>query len=125
MGATTCGVLGAHGIVDLGERMPGVASDVDLVAARRCRSTRQSYRCSVAQGDYAPDDVQVLSPAGRCVRYFCIGVNYPERNEEYKDGGERPKYPSLFMRTHTSFSPTRSRIVRPRESSSSIMRARS
>jgi len=49
-------------------------------------------------------------------RYFCIGVNYPERNEEYKDGAERPKYPSIFIRTHTSFVSHEEPIVRPRES---------
>jgi 2-keto-4-pentenoate hydratase/2-oxohepta-3-ene-1,7-dioic acid hydratase in catechol pathway len=52
----------------------------------------------------------------RGTRYFCIGVNYPERNEEYKDGSERPKYPSLFFRTHSSFVRHDEPIVRPRES---------
>jgi len=52
----------------------------------------------------------------RGTRYFCIGVNYPERNEEYRDGSERPKYPSIFIRTHTSFVHHGEPIVRPRES---------
>jgi 2-keto-4-pentenoate hydratase/2-oxohepta-3-ene-1,7-dioic acid hydratase in catechol pathway len=52
----------------------------------------------------------------RGTRYFCIGVNYPDRNEEYKDGSERPKYPSIFIRTHTSFVSHDDPIVRPRES---------
>jgi 2-keto-4-pentenoate hydratase/2-oxohepta-3-ene-1,7-dioic acid hydratase in catechol pathway len=32
-------------------------------------------------------------------KLICIGVNYGNRNEEYKDGAEAPKYPSVFMRT--------------------------
>ena len=52
----------------------------------------------------------------RGTRYFCIGVNYPDRNEEYKDGSERPKYPSIFIRTHASFVRHGEPIVRPRES---------
>jgi 5-carboxymethyl-2-hydroxymuconate isomerase len=68
------------------------------------------------QSDYSLEDVKILSPAGRGVRYFCVGVNYPDRNEEYKDGSERPRYPSLFMRSHTSFSAHDEPIVRPRES---------
>jgi 5-carboxymethyl-2-hydroxymuconate isomerase len=60
--------------------------------------------------------VQILSPAGRGPRYFCIGVNYPDRNEEYKDGSERPRYPSVFMRSHASFSAHGEPILRPRES---------
>jgi 2-keto-4-pentenoate hydratase/2-oxohepta-3-ene-1,7-dioic acid hydratase in catechol pathway len=68
------------------------------------------------QSDYALEDVQILKPIGRDTRYFCIGVNYPERNEEYKDGADRPKHPSLFMRSHTSFAAHAESILRPRES---------
>ncbi len=52
----------------------------------------------------------------RGTRYFCIGVNYPERNEEYRDGSERPRYPSIFIRTHGSFVAHDEPIVKPRES---------
>ena len=34
---------------------------------------------------------------------FCVGVNYPARNEEYKDGKELPPFPSLFPRSPFSF----------------------
>jgi 2-keto-4-pentenoate hydratase/2-oxohepta-3-ene-1,7-dioic acid hydratase in catechol pathway len=68
------------------------------------------------QVDYALEEVQILKPIGRDTRYFCIGVNYPDRNEEYKDGSERPKYPSLFMRSHTSLVAHGEPILRPRES---------
>jgi len=61
----------------------------------------------------------------RGTRYFCIGVNYPDRNEEYKDGSERPKYPSIFIRTHTSFVSHGEPIVRPRESEQLDYEARS
>ena len=36
-------------------------------------------------------------------KIICIGVNYPDRNAEYKDGQDAPKYPSMFMRTPRSF----------------------
>jgi 2-keto-4-pentenoate hydratase/2-oxohepta-3-ene-1,7-dioic acid hydratase in catechol pathway len=68
--------------------------------------------------------VQILKPVGRDTRYFCIGVNYPERNEEYKDGSERPKYPSLFMRSHTSLVAHGEPICGPGSPSSSTTRAR-
>lgn len=111
----SCGALTPEGIVDLGVRLGGPATDVlsllraDLIGvARNVSKSRQR--------DYAPSDVQLLNPAGRGTRYFCIGVNYPDRNEEYKDGSERPKYPSIFMRSHTSFSEPGQPILRPRES---------
>jgi 2-keto-4-pentenoate hydratase/2-oxohepta-3-ene-1,7-dioic acid hydratase in catechol pathway len=110
------GVLGSRGIVDLGARLQSGATDVISFV----RAGQMSAASAIMRGDelcdYAPGEVRILSPAGRCVRYFCIGVNYPERNEEYKDGSERPRYPSIFMRSHTSFSAHGEPIVRPRES---------
>lgn len=114
-GRSSCGALGSRGILDLGTRLGQQASDVlSLLRAgliERARDLADSAPC-----DYSPGEVQLLSPAGRGTRYFCIGVNYPERNEEYKDGSERPKYPSIFMRSHTSFAAPGEPIVRPRES---------
>jgi 2-keto-4-pentenoate hydratase/2-oxohepta-3-ene-1,7-dioic acid hydratase in catechol pathway len=49
-------------------------------------------------------------------KILCIGINYPDRNAEYKDGIEAPKYPSLFMRTRESLVGHRQPIVRPLES---------
>jgi 2-keto-4-pentenoate hydratase/2-oxohepta-3-ene-1,7-dioic acid hydratase in catechol pathway len=43
-------------------------------------------------------------------------VNYPDRNAEYKDGQDAPKYPSMFMRTPRSFVGHNSPLVRPRAS---------
>jgi 2-keto-4-pentenoate hydratase/2-oxohepta-3-ene-1,7-dioic acid hydratase in catechol pathway len=49
-------------------------------------------------------------------KIICVGVNYHNRNEEYRDGSEAPKYPSLFLRTPTSFAAHEAALVRPRES---------
>lgn len=112
----SCGALVAGGIVDLGARLGGTASEL-LALIRSGAGTARKVSELIGSGarDHALVDVKLLSPAGR-TRYFCIGVNYPERNEEYRDGSERPRYPSVFMRTHTSFSPPGEPIVRPRES---------
>ncbi len=109
------GVLTPRGIVDLGVRIGGPVPDV-LAMLRADLLGQVRDVANSGQRDYALDEVQLLSPAGRGTRYFCIGVNYPERNEEYKDGSERPKYPSIFMRTHTSFSDPGQPILRPTES---------
>lgn len=109
------GVLTPRGIVDLGVRIGGPVPDV-LAMLRADLLGQVRHVANSGQRDYALDEVQLLSPAGRGTRYFCIGVNYPERNEEYKDGSERPKYPSIFMRTHTSFSDPGQPILRPTES---------
>ena len=36
-------------------------------------------------------------------RILCVGVNFPERNAEYKDHSAAPKYMSLFVRFPSSF----------------------
>lgn len=110
------GAMTAAGIADLGARLNGAGVN-DVVGLLRSGLVSRA-QAVVAQGvaDHALGDVHVLSPTGRGLRYFCIGVNYPERNEEYKDGSERPKYPSIFIRSHASFSAHGEPIVRPRES---------
>jgi 2-keto-4-pentenoate hydratase/2-oxohepta-3-ene-1,7-dioic acid hydratase in catechol pathway len=114
-GRSSCGAVVQGGILDLGARLGARAGNaLSLMRAGLIGPARQltdSERC-----DYSAAEVQLLNPAGRDTRYFCIGVNYPDRNEEYKDGSERPKYPSIFMRSHTSFSAPGEPIVRPRES---------
>jgi len=114
-GRESVGALGTRGIVDLGARLGHEVTDA-LAFIRSGLMGPARGVASLDLGDYALDEVQLLKPVGRDTRYFCIGVNYPERNEEYKDGSERPSYPSLFMRSHTSLVAHDEPIVRPRES---------
>lgn len=70
-----------------------------------------------ADGDqFAISDVTLLPPVVTPEKIICVGVNYANRNEEYKDGTERPKYPSLFMRTPGSFVGHNEALLKPRES---------
>ncbi len=49
-------------------------------------------------------------------KIICVGVNYPDRNEEYKDGQAAPAKASLFIRFPRSFVGHGQPIVRPPES---------
>lgn len=62
------------------------------------------------------DAVTLLPPIPDPGKIICVGVNYPERNAEYKDGSELPKYPSLFVRFPGSFVGQGAPILRPPES---------
>lgn len=66
--------------------------------------------------DYALDDVALQPPIPAPEKIICIGVNYPDRNAEYKDGQDAPKFPSMFMRTPRSFVGHGAPLVRPRAS---------
>ena len=114
-GRSSYGVLGTRGVMDLGARLRGGATDVVSFLRAGLVGPATSL-AKMDASDYKLEDVELLQPVGRGLRYFCIGVNYPDRNEEYKDGSERPKYPSIFTRSHSSFSAPGQPILRPRES---------
>jgi len=61
-------------------------------------------------------EVELLSPITDPEKIICIGVNYANRNAEYKDGSEAPKFPSVFMRTPDSLTGHAQPLVRPPES---------
>ena len=68
------------------------------------------------QPDFALDAITWLPPIPAPEKIICIGVNYPDRNAEYKDGQDAPKFPSMFMRTPRSFVGHETPLVRPRAS---------
>lgn len=56
--------------------------------------------------------IPILNPE----KIICVGVNFPDRNAEYKDGQEAPKNMSLFIRFARSFSGHGCPIIRPQAS---------
>ncbi|MBX3526746.1 MAG: fumarylacetoacetate hydrolase family protein [Hyphomicrobiales bacterium] len=69
-----------------------------------------------ASVDHALSAVKLLPPIPSPEKIICIGVNYPDRNEEYKDGQAAPKYPSMFIRFPRSFVGHGASLVRPKAS---------
>jgi 5-carboxymethyl-2-hydroxymuconate isomerase len=65
---------------------------------------------------YAENEVEYLPPIISGQKIACIGVNYADRNAEYKDNSDVPKYPSLFLRYLDSFVGHNQNLVRPPES---------
>ena len=49
-------------------------------------------------------------------KIICVGVNFPDRNAEYKDGQEAPPNMSLFIRFPGSFTGHNKALIRPPES---------
>jgi 2-keto-4-pentenoate hydratase/2-oxohepta-3-ene-1,7-dioic acid hydratase in catechol pathway len=49
-------------------------------------------------------------------KIICVGVNFPDRNAEYKDGQEAPPNPSLFVRFARSFTGHNQPLIRPKAS---------
>lgn len=59
-------------------------------------------------------DYEMVLPDTR--RILCVGVNFPNRNAEYKDGSQQPEYMSLFPRFASGFTAHQKPLMRPPES---------
>jgi 5-carboxymethyl-2-hydroxymuconate isomerase len=113
-GRTSFGSAVEGGIVDFGARVahdyPNLAS---LLAGGGIPAALAASGDAV---DFQLSDVTLLPPIPAPEKIFCIGVNYRERNEEYRDNSTAPIYPSVFMRTPGSLVGHGATIVRPPES---------
>jgi 2-keto-4-pentenoate hydratase/2-oxohepta-3-ene-1,7-dioic acid hydratase in catechol pathway len=99
--AESYGAVVAGGLVDLGRRLPELPTLRHAIAAGAPARLR-----AAAEGepvDYALSDVELLIPIPAPEKIWCIGVNYADRNAEYKDNSALPRYPSLFCRSASSF----------------------
>lgn len=57
-----------------------------------------------------------LIPIPAPEKIICVGVNYPARNAEYKDGSDAPANMSLFVRFPGSFTGHDQPLIRPKAS---------
>lgn len=64
----------------------------------------------------ALDRVTLLAPLSTPGKIVCVGVNFPDRNAEYKDGQAAQLNPSLFVRFPSGFVGHGDDLVRPPES---------
>ena len=69
-------------------------------------------------------EVKLERPLPAPGKILCIGVNYQDRNAEYKDGSDAPKYPSLFVRFPASLVAHGEPILRPPEIAAVRLRGR-
>ena len=109
------GAVKGDGIVDLSGRLgPQVRSLKALLAQDALAQARDLADRAEAGLNLA--DVQLLPPIPAPEKIICIGVNYGDRNAEYRDDSEQPKWPSVFLRTPDSLVGHASAILRPPES---------
>jgi 2-keto-4-pentenoate hydratase/2-oxohepta-3-ene-1,7-dioic acid hydratase in catechol pathway len=103
------------GIVDLTTHLGAEYPDLQaLMAGYDVPST--VARFAGEPPHYGLDEVRYLPPIARPGKILCIGVNYRNRKEEYRDATDAPKYPSVFVRTPASLTAHREPILRPPES---------
>jgi 2-keto-4-pentenoate hydratase/2-oxohepta-3-ene-1,7-dioic acid hydratase in catechol pathway len=110
-GRASWGAVDGDGIVDFGKRHADLPRLVDALQAGVLAGLE-----SKPAPDYALSAVTLLPPVVGGEKILCVGVNYANRNAEYRDGSELPQYPSLFYRAPDSIVGAGTPIERPRAS---------
>ena len=116
-GRTSFGAVTDAGMVDLGGRLGGrYASLLALIRGGEAGLKDARAACAFPFADYKLSEIEFLRPVLFPEKIVCVGINYPERANEYKDGREKPKYPNLFVRFPDSLVGHEQALVRPKVS---------
>ncbi|THF57820.1 fumarylacetoacetate hydrolase family protein [Ollibium composti] len=114
-GRTRYGAVTDKGVIDLsarhGAKWPTLREAVEAGAL-----TRLGEEAATLSPDFAEADIAYEIPVPAPEKIICVGVNFPDRNEEYKDGQAAQSNPSLFIRFPRSFVGHGQNLVRPPES---------
>ena len=114
-GRSRYGLVGNQGIVDLSERYGSSWPTLREVVADAAFD-RLLDKASGFAPDFFFDQITYEIPVPAPEKIICVGVNFPDRNEEYKDGQAAPSNPSLFIRFPRSFTGHDQPLIRPPES---------
>jgi 2-keto-4-pentenoate hydratase/2-oxohepta-3-ene-1,7-dioic acid hydratase in catechol pathway len=117
-GKASFGLVRNDGIVDVGRRLGGAYAGLhDLLRRAGGEGTLAILSAHAQAGaDALLAEVELDKPLTEWGKCFCVGVNYPERNQEYRDGSTASSFPSLFVRFPESFVAHEQTLVRPPES---------
>jgi 2-keto-4-pentenoate hydratase/2-oxohepta-3-ene-1,7-dioic acid hydratase in catechol pathway len=108
------GVTAPGGVLALSETFPHWQSLRQVIAAEAVPlvlAAADGRAASHAEGSFTYD-IPLPDPE----KIICVGVNFPDRNAEYKDGQDAPPFMSLFIRFPRSFTGHGQTLVRPPES---------
>ncbi|RXH35227.1 2-hydroxyhepta-2,4-diene-1,7-dioate isomerase [Bradyrhizobium nanningense] len=114
-GSLGYGLLLESGVVDLsgrhGKRWPTLRQVIEDGALLSLAEASAALA-----PDFPVEDIRYEIPVPAPEKIICVGVNFPDRNEEYKDGQAAPSNPSLFIRFPRSFTGHEQALLRPPES---------
>jgi 2-keto-4-pentenoate hydratase/2-oxohepta-3-ene-1,7-dioic acid hydratase in catechol pathway len=110
-GESFFGAITDDGATALNDAFPGRASLYEVIAAGEFDKLSEAAKGKpVTHTEFTYD---MVMPDVR--RILCVGVNFPDRNAEYKDGSAQPKYMSLFPRFASGFTGHDRPLIRPPE----------
>ncbi len=114
-GRARWGAVAGNGVVDLQARFGAVYPSLREVIEAGAL-LRLAEQAAAMEADFTLADIRHDIPIPGPEKIICVGVNFPDRNEEYKDGQDAPPNPSLFIRFPRSFTGHDRALIRPPES---------
>jgi len=112
-GETSYGVITDAGAISLDRDFPHWPSLLDAVRAGGLPDLAAAARGRPAS--HVEFEYEMVMPDAP--RILCVGVNFPDRNAEYRDGIAQPEYMSLFPRFASGFTGHGHNLIRPPENS--------
>ncbi len=108
------GVTAPGGVLALSDAFPQWRTLRNVIEAGtipQVLTTAKGRPASHAEGSFT-----YVPPIPDPEKIICVGVNFRDRNAEYKDGQDAPPNMSLFIRFPRSFTGHGQRLIRPPES---------
>jgi len=111
-GNTFYGAVTDDGIIELSSAFPQWPSLREVIEAEGLGKLETAAK----KGSVTHTEFTYKIPVPAPEKIICVGVNFPDRNAEYKDGSDAPPNMSLFPRFARSFTGNNCALVRPPES---------
>ena len=108
------GAITDEGLVALSPDFPQWPTLCDVIAADGLFALARA--AAGRQVTHAPGSFRYHIPIPNPEKIICVGVNFPDRNAEYRDGSAQPAHMSLFPRFARSFTGHDRPLIRPPES---------
>jgi 2-keto-4-pentenoate hydratase/2-oxohepta-3-ene-1,7-dioic acid hydratase in catechol pathway len=106
------GLLIGDRVIDLTARADGRWPTFESLLQRGAmRAAADAF--AAKDGDFTLADIVLQPPLPRPGKILCVGVNYPDRADEYAGEITAPAYPSLFPRFPQSFVGHDQPLIRP------------
>lgn len=111
-GETFYGVVTDTGMISLSDKFPQWPTLKAVIEAGALNELAKAATGSPVTHTEFEYQIPLSNPQ----KIICVGVNFPDRNAEYKDGQEAPPNMSLFIRFPASFTGHNKALIRPPES---------
>jgi 2-keto-4-pentenoate hydratase/2-oxohepta-3-ene-1,7-dioic acid hydratase in catechol pathway len=110
--ATYYGAVTDDGMIPLSPNFPNWPTLREVIADDGLHTLAQAATGRMATHTEFDYEIPIPQPE----KIICVGVNFPDRNAEYKDGQDAPPNMSLFPRFPRSFTGHNRAVIRPPES---------